>query len=222
LVNRTFIWVGNKGEKVNYIQCYLEDLSQTLNRLPEDRIEQVVQILHEARLNNRQVFIMGNGGSASTASHFVCDLGKNTRVKEMPNFRVMGLADNMAIFSALANDEGYEHVFSQQLASFVCPGDVVIGISASGNSPNVLNAVQLAKGMGAITIGFTGFDGGQLSPMVDFPVHVDSYLIEHVEDIHLMLEHLICKTLREMISEADKFQSVVISQPIITVVSPGD
>ena len=207
---------------MNYIQCYLEDLSQTLNRLPEDRIDQVVQILHEARLNNRQIFIMGNGGSASTASHFVCDLGKNTRIKGMPNFRVMGLTDNMAIFSALANDEGYDNVFSQQLASFVCPGDVVIGISASGNSPNVLNAVQLAKGMGAITIGLTGFDGGRLSPMVDFPVHVDSYLIEHVEDIHLMLEHLICKTLREMISEADKFQPVTINQPAVAEVTPDD
>jgi len=94
---------------MNYIQCYLEDLNQTLSRLPEDRIRQVVQTLHEARLNNRQVFIMGNGGSASTASHFVCDLGKNTRVKGMPNIRVMGLTDNMALFSALANDEGYEN-----------------------------------------------------------------------------------------------------------------
>jgi len=211
-----------RENNVNYIQCYLEDLSQTLNRLPDDRIEQVVQILHEARLNNQQVFIMGNGGSASTASHFVCDLGKNTRVKGMPNFRVMGHTDNMALFSALANDEGYEHVFSQQLASFVCPGDVVIGISASGNSPNVLNAVQLARGMGATTVGLTGFDGGRLMPMVDLPVHVDSHLVEHVEDIHLMLEHLICKTLREMISEMDKFQSVAISQPIITAVSLDD
>ena len=207
---------------MNYIQCYLEDLSQTLNRLPEDRIDQIVQILHEARLNNRQVFIMGNGGSASTASHFVCDLGKNTRIKGMPNFRVMGLTDNMAIFSALANDEGYDNVFSQQLASFVCPGDVVIGISASGNSPNVLNAVQLAKGMGAITIGFTGFDGGRLSPMVDFPVRVDSYLIEHVEDIHLMLEHLICKTLREMAVEAEAFQSVAINELVMTNSTPSD
>lgn len=200
---------------MNYIQSYLVELSQTLDRLPEDRIDQVVRTLHEARLNNRQVFIMGNGGSASTASHFVCDLGKNTRIKGMPNFRVIGLADNMALFSALANDEGYENVFSGQLASLVCPGDVVIGISASGNSPNVLNAIQLAKEMEAATIGFTGFDGGRLSRMVEIPVHVDSYVIEHVEDIHLMLEHLICKALGEKILEIDEFQSLSIQQSIL-------
>ena len=199
---------------MKFIHCYLEDLKQTLTRLPEEPIDLVVQTLHEARLNNKQIFIMGNGGSASTASHFVCDLGKNTRIKGMPNFRVMGLTDNMAMFSALANDEGYENVFSQQLASFVCPGDVVMGISASGNSSNVLIAIRLAKQMGATTVGFTGFDGGQLSSLVDYQLHVASNSIEHVEDIHLMLEHLICKTLREMISEADRYQPLTINQPV--------
>jgi D-sedoheptulose 7-phosphate isomerase len=182
---------------MSYIHHYIEDLEHTLANLPEDRIEQVVQILHEARLNNQQVFIMGNGGSASTASHFVCDLGKNTRVKGIPNFRVMGLTDNMALFSALANDEGYENVFMQQLASHIQSGDVVIGISASGNSPNVVNAIELANSIPARTIGFTGFDSGKLGGMVDINLHVPSHLIEHVEDIHLVLEHLICKELRE-------------------------
>jgi D-sedoheptulose 7-phosphate isomerase len=207
---------------MTYIHRYIEDLKETLLRLPEDQIEQVVQTLHEARLNNRQVFIMGNGGSASTASHFVCDLGKNTRIKGVPNFRVMGLTDNMALFSALANDEGYENVFSQQLASFVCPGDAVIGISASGNSANVLNAIQLAKQMGATTIGFTGFDGGRLSSMVDILLLVDSYTIEHVEDIHLMLEHLICKTLRETLIDAEGYPSIAINQGVAADVIPGD
>jgi D-sedoheptulose 7-phosphate isomerase len=207
---------------MTYIHRYIEELKQTLMRLPEDRIEQVVQILHEARLNNKQVFIMGNGGSASTASHFVCDLGKNTRIKGMPNFRVMGLTDNMALFSALANDEGYENVFSQQLASFVCPGDAVIGISASGNSANVLNAIQLANQMEATTIGFTGFDGGQLSSMVDILLHVDSYTIEHVEDIHLMLEHLICKTLRETLIDAEGYHSISINQGMVADLTPGE
>lgn len=182
---------------MSYIHRYIEDLEHTLANLPEDRIEQVVQILHEARLNNQQVFIMGNGGSASTASHFVCDLGKNTRVKGIPNFRVMGLTDNMALFSALANDEGYENVFMQQLASHIQSGDVVIAISASGNSPNVVNAIELANSIPARTIGFTGFDSGKLGGMVDINLHVPSHLIEHVEDIHLVLEHLICKELRE-------------------------
>lgn len=182
---------------MTYIHRYIEELKQTLAALPEDKIEQVVQILHEARMNNRLVFIMGNGGSASTATHFVCDLGKNTRVKGTPNFRVMGLTDNMALFSALANDEGYENAFSQQLASHIQPGDVVIGISTSGNSPNVVNAIRLANSIPAKTIGFTGFDSGKLGGMVDVDLHVPSHLIEHVEDIHLVLEHLICKELRE-------------------------
>ncbi|MCK4897441.1 MAG: SIS domain-containing protein, partial [Anaerolineales bacterium] len=136
---------------MNHSRKYITDLQLTLGRLPVDLIEQVIAMLHDARLRNRQVFIMGNGGSASTASHFVCDLGKNTRRRGWPNYRVMGLTDNMAIFSALANDEGYENVFAQQLASFVQPGDIVIGISTSGNSANVVNAITLANKMGAKT-----------------------------------------------------------------------
>jgi D-sedoheptulose 7-phosphate isomerase len=186
---------------MSYIHRYIEELKQTLADLPEDRIEQVVQALHEARLNNQQVFIMGNGGSASTASHFVCDLGKNTRVKGVPNFRVMGLTDNMALFSALANDEGYDNVFMQQLASHIQPGDVVIGISTSGNSPNVVKAIQLANTIPAKTIGFTGYESGKLGGMVDIDLHVPSHLIEHIEDIHLVLEHLICKELRDKAME---------------------
>src|SRR3990170_6178715 len=152
-----------------------------------DLIEQAIILLHEARLTNRRVFIMGNGGSASTASHFVCDLGKNTRQKGWPNFRVMGLSDNMALLSAYANDDGYENVFAQQLVNFVQPGDIVIGISTSGNSMNVINAIQLANKVGATTIGFIGFDGGRLSSLVDIHLHVPNNCIEQVEDIHLML-----------------------------------
>jgi D-sedoheptulose 7-phosphate isomerase len=145
---------GFTGENMNFIQSYLGELKETLDNLSQEVIEQVLDILHEARLDNQQVFILGNGGSASTASHFVCDLGKNTRVKGSPNFRVMGLSDNMALFSALANDEGYENVFAQQLATYIQQGDVVIGISTSDS-------------------------------------------IEQVEDVHLVMEHLITKALRE-------------------------
>ncbi len=179
------------------VDTYLIDLQDTLNQLPKAKIQEAIDLLIEARTERRQVFIMGNGGSASTATHFVCDLAKNTRHPDMPNFRVIGLTDNMAIFSALANDEGYENVFSQQLASFVEADDIVIGISASGNSANVLNAIELGNRMGAMTIGMTGFDGGRLRNMVDIDIHVPSDCIEHVEDIHLMLEHLICKAIKE-------------------------
>ncbi len=134
---------------MNVVWDYIAELESTLHQLPDELIQETIDVLHEARLNQRQVFIMGNGGSASTASHFGCDLGKNTRRGDMPNFRVMPLTDNMAIFSALANDEGYENVFVQQLESFVRPGDIVIAISASGKSPNVVKAAGFARQAGA-------------------------------------------------------------------------
>lgn len=180
------------------IRQYIVELKDTLDLLPLGQIDKAIQVLHEARLNGRQIFIMGNGGSASTATHFVCDLSKNTRKTGWPHFKVLGLNDNMASFSAYANDEGYASVFAQQLACFVQPDDVVIGISTSGNSPNVLEAVQLANEVGAFTIGFTGFGGGKLGPMVDLDLHVPSHCIEQVEDIHLMLEHLMVSVLRQL------------------------
>lgn len=176
---------------------YITLLQDTLNQLPRETITRVIDLLHSARLSGRQVFIMGNGGSASTASHFVCDLSKNTRCDGWPHFKVIGLTDNMAVFSAYANDEGYENVFSQQLANLLMPEDIVIAISASGNSKNILNGVVYAKSQNAVTVGFTGFDGGSLASLVDVNIHVNSSIIEHVEDIHLMLEHIVVKALRE-------------------------
>src|SRR6185503_18773626 len=144
------------------LRNYITALHQAIDLLPHSLIAEVIDILERARLQGRQVFIMGNGGSASTASHFVCDLAKNTRRDGLPHYRVIGLTDNMAIFSAYANDEGYESVFAKQLENLISPGDIVIGISASGNSQNVLNALQFAKERGTRTIAFTGFDGGRI------------------------------------------------------------
>ena len=179
------------------IQRYLSTLQQTMGKLPQPLIAEVIYTLQRARMQGNQVFIMGNGGSASTASHFVCDLAKNTRNPALPHFRAIGLADNMEIFSAYANDEGYENVFSQQLINLIKPADVVIAISASGNSKNVVNAVEEARKYGATTIGFTGFNGGRLGQIVDLHIHVPSDIIEHVEDIHLMLEHMIVRTIKD-------------------------
>lgn len=179
------------------IKQYIEDLQETLDRLPIEAIEQVIQLLAEARVNRKQVFIMGNGGSAATASHFVCDLAKGTRHPSLPPFRAISLNDSIPIMLAFANDEGYETVFASQLECQASPGDLVIGISASGNSSNILRAVETANQVPAVTIGFTGFDGGILSSLVDLHVHVPSSCIEQVEDIHLALEHLICTALRE-------------------------
>ncbi|MCK6540572.1 MAG: SIS domain-containing protein [Anaerolineales bacterium] len=182
---------------MEHIQNYISALQQTMDQLPKPLIAEVIRVLQRARMRGSQVFIMGNGGSASTASHFVCDLAKNTRRDGLPHFRAIGLADNMEIFSAYANDEGYENVFSQQLVNLIGPGDVVIAISASGNSKNVVRAVEEARKYNAITIGFTGFTGGRLGQLVDIHIHVRSEIIEHVEDIHLMLEHMIVRAIKD-------------------------
>ena len=179
------------------IKSYVIELKATLDRLPWDKIEEAISVLHYARMTDKQVFILGNGGSAATASHFACDLGKTTILSDRPRFRAIALTDNMPIFSAYANDYGYEHVFSEQLANLINPGDIVIGISGSGNSANVLNAIRLARSTQAVTIAFTGFDGGKLKDLVDICILVPSYCMEQVEDIHLMLEHLICNCLRK-------------------------
>jgi D-sedoheptulose 7-phosphate isomerase len=187
---------------------YIRELQATLDTLPIDTIEQVITTLNKARNENRQVFIMGNGGSAATASHFVCDLAKNTREVGKPHFRVIGLTDSTSLLMALANDEGYENIFVQQLENLLDRGDIVIAISASGNSPNVLKAVEYANRANAVTIGFTGYDGGKLGRMVDVHMHVKSNCIEQVEDIHLVLEHMIIKSLK------------AIQQPVLADIQP--
>jgi len=195
------------------ISTYILQLQETLNQLPMHLINQVIDVLHQARMDGRQVFIMGNGGSASTATHFVCDLAKNTRKEGLPHYRVIGLTDNMAIFSAYANDEGYENVFSQQLANLIKPGDIVIGISASGNSKNVLNAMEEAQKHNVTTIGFTGFDGGRLGQVVDINVHVKSNIIEHVEDTHLILEHMIIKAIKDQVRQEANITTAIAKLP---------
>lgn len=194
---------------MDHIHAYITGLRGTLDQIPRQPITAVIDALEDARAQENQVFIMGNGGSASTASHFVCDLGKNTRCKGLPSFRAIGLTDNMAIFSAYANDEGYENVLSQQLAGLIQAKDVVIAISASGNSANVINAIEEARRHDATTIGFTGFDGGRLGQMVNIHLHVPSNIIEHVEDIHLMLEHMIVRTIRARVAQRMKIAAPV-------------
>jgi D-sedoheptulose 7-phosphate isomerase len=198
---------------MNQVRQYVNEMHELLERLPVETIEEVIEILREARLNSRQIFIMGNGGSASTATHFVADLAKNTRVDNLPDFRVFGLADNMAVFSAYGNDEGYENVFVRQLSSQLLPYDVVIGISTSGNSPNVLKAMEYARSIHATTVGFTGFDGGQLSSLVDINIHIPSNCIEQVEDVHLMLEHIMVKLIRDMSADFQPVEQPFFQKP---------
>lgn len=184
--------------KDDLVESYIRDVQETLRAIPREALWNVIQVLHDARLRGQQVFVMGNGGSAATASHFACDLGKGAQVNGCPAFRVIPLTDNMAMFSAYANDEGYESVFVRQLEGLMNPGDVVIGISGSGNSRNVLHAIELARDRGAKTVGFVGFDGGKLLPMVDYGVHVGQNCMEQVEDVHVVLAHLVATVLRSL------------------------
>ncbi|MBL7147272.1 MAG: SIS domain-containing protein [Nanoarchaeota archaeon] len=184
---------------------YLNGLKENLDILNLEEINKIIDILLKAYKENKQIFIMGNGGSAALASHFACDLGKGTLQNVYNNkekrFRVMSLTDNVALMTAFSNDLNYEHVFSQQLNNLVKEGDVVIGISASGNSQNVINAINLAKENKAATIAFLGFDGGKLKNLVDFKILVNNNHYGIVEDVHSVLEHMICSIIRERLAQ---------------------
>jgi len=191
---------GN-GEVISgLLKEYQQNLVQSVQALPIDRIHEAVRILHSKRVGRDRIFLFGNGGSSSTASHFACDLNKNTRTESWPDFQAHCLSDNMPVFSAYANDEGYENVFWRQLQNELESNDLVIGISASGNSENVLRGIRYAKDRGAFTIGFTGYDGGSLGSLVDLHLHVANNVIEQVEDIHLVLEHMIICSLKQITS----------------------
>lgn len=179
------------------IKQYISEVRATLERIPVGKIAQVIDLLEEARLKARRVYIFGNGGSSATASHFASDLCKGAICFEKPRIMAFALTDNVPLLAAWANDSAYEDIFSEQLENFVEPGDIAIGISGSGNSPNVLNGIKTAKTKGATTVGFTGFGGGKLKGMVNIAIVVDNYEMEQVEDIHLLLEHVITACLRK-------------------------
>ncbi len=189
---------GEDGAVVSdVVTRYLAELAATMERLPHEEIEWLVELLHRTRLEGRQVFLLGNGGSAATASHFACDLAKNTISGGLPNFRALSLTDNAALMTAWANDTAYDNLFCGQLGCLLQAGDVVIGISGSGNSPNVLRAMEMARAAGATTVGLTGFAGGRLKDLVDRAVVVPCNCMEQIEDLHLVLEHLVVTALRE-------------------------
>jgi len=173
------------------LQAYFESVSEVLLKLPRDSIAKVIAILKRARAEGRRIFIFGNGGSAATASHFACDLGKGTVQEGKPRFKIIALNDNMPTFSAYANDLGYETVFAEPLVTLSGPGDVAIGISASGNSLNVLQAMDVARERGLATIGLTGFQGGKIKDKVDIYIIVPSNSMQQIEDAHLVILHAI-------------------------------
>ena len=187
---------------MEFIKNYFKELKDTIDKISVEDIKKVTNILYKAYKKNKQIFIIGNGGSASTASHFSCDLSKGTLQRiydeKEKRFRVISLTDNVAHLTALANDLDYNDVFSQQLKNLVNPNDIVIAITGSGNSQNILNAVDTASKSGAITIGFLGFDGGKLKSKVDYYIHIPSNHYGRIEDLHLVLAHLISSYLNKM------------------------
>lgn len=181
---------------MNSIKEYLELETRLLTQIPFDRVEQLIAKLERARAEGRRVFVFGNGGSAATASHFACDLGKGTLEANLPRFKVICLNDNMPTLTAFANDVGYDVVFAEPLIALAERGDLAIAFSASGNSPNVVRAIETARARGLVTIGFSGFSGGKLQDLSDIHLHVPARSYGHVEDLHLALSHAICEMLK--------------------------
>lgn len=178
------------------IREYFESLRRLSQKLPWEQIEGLVELLRKARDEGRCIFVFGNGGSAATASHFACDLGKGATVKGKPRFRVVTLHD-IATFSAYANDCGYETVFAEPLKNLARHNDIAIGISTSGNSPNVLKAMEIAREMGLYTIGLTGYQGGRLKEVVDLCIIIPSEDMQQIEDLHLAILHAVFRALLE-------------------------
>jgi D-sedoheptulose 7-phosphate isomerase len=173
------------------VDAYLDRLQAAIDALPRDRLVALGDTLYRAYRNEKQVFTAGNGGSSSTASHMAADLAKNTISPNMPRFRIVSLSENAAIVTALANDLGYERVFSEQLTNLIRAGDVLIVVSASGNSPNILRAISYAQGQSAEVVGLLGFDGGAAAGLVDLPIVVPSTEYGVVEDVHLIISHML-------------------------------
>lgn len=194
-------FVQNVRQQDDMIDRYLIELAQTINHLDRNAIWSVTQVLMDAWHRGSTVFIMGNGGSAATASHMANDLNKFTVVPGKKRFRAIALTDNIPWMTALGNDDSYESIFSEQVINLVDPEDVLIAISASGNSPNVLRAVEVGRQLGAITIAFTGDTGGRLKDLVDHFVLAPNPKIGQQEDCHMILDHVISYALKNLINE---------------------
>ncbi len=194
-----------------FAKDYFADEIKSVNNLDYKKIEQIVKEMIKAYNADKQIFLFGNGGSASTASHFACDLGKGTIsgcepwdkgvMRDKKRFRVVCLSDNIPLMTAWGNDTSYADIFVEQLDGLVNKGDVVIGISGSGNSPNILNAIKLANSKGATTIGLAGYEGGKLKDAAKICLVVPSNSMRRIEDVHLALQHMITGYLYEEIKK---------------------
>src|SRR5436305_12885201 len=169
---------------------YKSDLLQAIEAIDIDRVNLAIQVLAQAREEGRHIFVCGNGGSASTASHFACDMVKGASFNRAKRFRIMALTDSLPTLTAYSNDVDYDCVFVEQLKNFAQSGDVLIAISGSGNSPNVLRAVEYARSIGCKTIGLTGRDGGKLGQAAELNIQVPVQHMGRIEDAHLIVCHM--------------------------------
>lgn len=179
-----------------FFDKYKNDLIVAINTIGNKELENFFQSLLYSYNNNKKVIILGNGGSAATASHFACDLGKGASLEGLKRFRVISLTDNLPLITAISNDLSYDEVFKYQLENILENDDLVIGISASGNSENVVRAFEFAKSKNAKTFGLIGFLGGRLKDLSDRFIHVNSFNYGMVEDIHLIIEHMITQYIK--------------------------
>ena len=190
-----------KSAHLKAIGGYLQELRSLIEVTEIENardIERVVKVLKKARDDGHMVFICGNGGSGSTASHFVCDLAKCTIKKGRRRFKAISLTDNIPVLLAWANDNSYDAIFVEQLKNHYSPGDILIGISGSGNSNNVLRAIDYVNKNRGTTIGFSGYDGGKLKKMAKYNIHINKKNMQMVEDLHMILVHMIASVLRDV------------------------
>jgi D-sedoheptulose 7-phosphate isomerase len=200
----------DRPEQVRWYRAatYFDEVHRIMRNLPYETVEQAIEALLRTHEAGRAIYLFGNGGSASLASHFACDLGKGTSDVAIPRFRVISLTDNIPLMTAWANDLGYEHVFAEQLKNLVVPGDVAFAISGSGNSPNVLNALRVAKQRGALTVGLTGFQGGKMKSLCDICIIIPSDNMQIIEDLHLSIAHASFTAIRARMQAAKPIPAV--------------
>jgi len=171
------------------LDAYLNQIAQTLMEIPRGPVETIAELLWETYRRDGTILICGNGGSAATASHFACDLVKSTVRPNYRRVRAQALTDNLPVLTAWSNDQSYEDIFVEQLASYYRPGDLLFAISGSGNSRNVLRAVEWANQQAAPTVGLSGFNGGALACLVGYNIHVANHVMAQVEDAHMAICH---------------------------------
>jgi D-sedoheptulose 7-phosphate isomerase len=187
----------------DFLEHYKSDLLEAVDTLDLRKLRQIIELFREARDAGRHIFVCGNGGSASTASHFACDIVKGASYDRDARFRIMALTDQLPTLTAYANDVGYDCVFAEQLKNFAEPGDVVMAISGSGNSPNVIEALRYAGAIGCRTIALTGRDGGALGPLAEINVQVPVPHMGRIEDAHMIACHMIAYYFMERIDQSE-------------------